>query len=168
MSQSKKENKQENLGGRPRKFSESSRPITVTLPERTLNLLTSIDSDRARAVVKATDWAIQAGEDKINPPVQIVEVQKGKGVIIVGPSQHLRLIPFLQLVEIAPARFLLIIPPGTSMETLEVAVTDLIEELPESEEYEHTLLGELSRCLTVQRRRNKVSKGELLLIDTSS
>jgi len=43
------------LRGRPRKFQEASRPVTVTLPQRTLELLSTFDEDRGRAIVKVTD-----------------------------------------------------------------------------------------------------------------
>ena len=41
--------------GRPAKFAEPSRPVTVTLPERILDLLAAVDSDRAQAIVKAVE-----------------------------------------------------------------------------------------------------------------
>jgi len=48
----------ENKGGRPRKFAEPSRPITITLPEKTLRSLERIDTDRGRAIVKVTERAL--------------------------------------------------------------------------------------------------------------
>lgn len=158
--------KKVNRGGRPRKFQESSRPITITLPDRTLNLLTSVDSDRAQAIVKATDWATRTNHKKAKP-VEVVEVQKGYALIVVGPSQCLRRIPWLQLAEIAPARFLLVIPSGTPVETLEVSILDMLDGLTDDEEYERLLLNDLRQCLIKQRRNQKMSKAELLLIDTS-
>lgn len=155
-----------NIGGRPRKFSESSRPITVTLPQRTLTLLKSVDSDRAHAIVKATNWVTGVGKEK-DSLVEIVEVEEGRAVIIVGPSRSLKSLPWLRLAEIAPARFLLIVPTGTPIEILELAMMDMVDGLGEHEAYERRLLNELRECLTRQRRNNKVSKAELLLIDTS-
>src|SRR5215471_1223002 len=101
--------KKEIKGGRPAKFSEPSRPVTVTLPERVLGSLARIDADRARAIVKATESVMR----KSIEGVELVEVAPGLGVIVVGPSDFLRKIDWLQLVEIAPARYLLSIPPGT-------------------------------------------------------
>lgn len=158
--------KQKNQGGRPRKFNEPSRPVTLTLPFRTLELLESIDSDRALAITKATDWVTCSKRDS-QPPVQIVEVEKGRAIILVGPSRSLRKIKWLKLVEIAPSRFLLVIPTGTPIESLEVAIMDLIEGLDDKDEYERELLGELRRYISQQRRSDRVSKAELLLIDIS-
>jgi hypothetical protein len=157
-----------NPGGRPRKFSESSRPVTLTLPERTLSQLESLDSDRARAIVKATDAALRSGPGKeSDAKVEVVKVDGQKGIILVGPSRYLKKIPFLNLIEIAPTRFLLVIPTGTSIESLEVAVMELVQEIPEQDQYELSLLKELSRCLAHQRRNKNVSKAELLLVDVA-
>ena len=48
-----------NGGGRPPKFDEPSRPITLTLPESTLEGLRQIDADRGQAVVKLTRGALR-------------------------------------------------------------------------------------------------------------
>ena len=114
--------------GRPPKFLEARRPVTVTLPERTLRQLEAVDSDRAKSIVKVTD-AVTRGAGGNTPQVETVEVAKGQALIVIGPSRGLRAIPWLRLVEIAPARYLLALPPGTSVDSLEVAVLDKAEEL---------------------------------------
>jgi len=151
-------------GGRPKKFDEASRPVTVTLPKRTLRQLRMINEDRALAIAKAVD--IVAGSTT-NParPVEVVEVSKGKAIIVIGPSKSLREIPWLHMVEIAPIRYLLCMPTGTSTESLEVAILDLLENLPPEEAEERILLEELRKYIGHQRRQKMVSKGELLFID---
>ena len=47
-------------GGRPPKFDEPRRPVTVTLPKRTLSALAALDADRARAIVKLVDAALSS------------------------------------------------------------------------------------------------------------
>lgn len=141
----------------------------MTLPDRTLELLTSVDADRARAIAKAADWATSSGGavDK-SPLVELVEIDSGRSIIVVGPSRYLAKISWLRRVEIAPARYLLVIPSGTAIETLEVALLDLLDNLPaKGHERERTLLTELRLCITRQRRSDTISKAELLLIDTS-
>jgi hypothetical protein len=49
------------IGRRP-KFRGPRRPVTVTLPERTLATLAAIDADRARAIVKVTETACRETE----------------------------------------------------------------------------------------------------------
>ena len=156
--------KKRNPGGRPRKFAEASRPVTVTLPVKTLEQLQMVDTDRARAIARSAEWVAKSAET--NQPVEIVEVEEGRAIIVVGPSRSLRRIPFLRLVEIAPARFLLVVPTGTAIESLELAIVEVEDSLGPDEGYERSLLNEVRRYLTRQRQRNRVSKAELLLIDT--
>lgn len=149
--------------GRPPKFEETRRPITVTLPERTLQQLAAIDPDRARAIVKAVTLTTGfKSEDR--PLVDVVDAFPGQAVIIVGPSKRLQEIEWLRLVEIAPGRYLLLVPTGTPTESLEVAVGDILDHLTPNETYEHELLGELHKILRHCRRQQDVSKGEILLI----
>jgi hypothetical protein len=54
--------------GRPPKFRESRRPVTVTLPETTLARLAAINTDRAQAIVKAVGAAVPP-EAKHQKPV---------------------------------------------------------------------------------------------------
>ena len=152
-------------GGRPKKFKETSRPVTVTLPERILRQLCNINEDRAQAIVKAVDIVMGSTTHPFKP-VEMVEVSKGKTIIVVGPSKILRKIPWLHMVEIAPARYLLSVPTGTPVESLEVAIMDLIENLPAEEPEERILLEDLRKCISHQRRGKMISKGELLFIDT--
>lgn len=153
--------------GRPRKFSEASRPITVTLPERTLRQLSRISEDRAQAIAKAVDIVTGSATHPMKP-VELVEISRSKAIIAVGPSKYLRKIPWLHMVEIAPTRYLLSIPSGTPVESLEVAILDLIENLPAEETEERALLEELRKCISHQRRGKTMSKGELLFIDKGS
>jgi hypothetical protein len=153
--------------GRPPKFEEPRRPITVTLPENTLSQLAAIDPDRAQAIVKATNAAAPL-DAKRQKAVDIVEVMPGMGIIVVGPSRYLQKIKWLRLVELAPLRFLLTIPSGTAVETLEVAIIDLLENLKPHEKWERSMLEELRDLMRTLRLGGKLSKAELLFIDTSA
>ncbi len=150
--------------GRPPKFAEASRPVTVTLPERTLRQLGTIDADRARAIVKATDAGRRRYDRGRAPLVETVEIAKGQAVIVVGPSRGLRAIPWLRLVEIAPSRFLLAIPPGTAVDSLEVAILDKAQGGAHADPYERKLLLELYRVLRSCRQRQAVTKAEILFV----
>lgn len=150
--------------GRPQKFAEPSRPVTMTLPERTLRLLAEVDADRAKAVVKATDAVMnEAWPDKRR--VRLATIDEGSAVIVVGPSATLKRIPWLRLVEIAPARYLLAIPTGTAPERLEVAISDLIEDSPEDEADEHSVLEDLRKQIGHLRREDKMSKVEIIIVE---
>ncbi len=151
-------------GGRPPKFPEASRPITVTLPERTLQQLAAINPDRAKAIASLAE-ATSGNVTMPNKGVDIVEIAPGKAIILVGPSTALLSIPWLRLVEVAPHRFLLVVPSGKAVESLEVALMDLIEGLPESKQNERIMLEELRHVISHHRRHNGVSRAEMLFIN---
>lgn len=154
-----------NCGGRPPKFSEPRRPVTMTLPVRILDRLAEIDSDRARAVVKITEAVERIGKKNFKP-VELVEMAVGKSLIVVCPSEALKAISWLKLIEIAPARYLLTIPSGTSIEALEVALMDLLHNpgLHENER-DNIVLHELLSLIGHQRRTRRLSKAEILIVD---
>lgn len=149
--------------GRPPKFRERGRPVTVTLPDATLARLAAIDPDRSRAIVRATDAAFQSAGESPQLP-ELVEVAPGLSIILVGPSAALRKIEWLRLMEIAPSRFLLIIPSGTSIDSLELAVIDLLDNLAPSDLWERAVIQRLRELIGKLRRGAEVSKAELLLI----
>lgn len=152
-----------NRGGRPRKFAEPSRPITVTLPDRTLQLLQAVDEDRAKAITKVADAAVYE-EALGRAVVRLVEIEPGIAVIVVGPSKRLRDIPWLRLAEIAPAQYLLSIPSGTPPERLELALVDLLDTLGDDEDYEGLLLNELRRHIGNLRRERRMFQSEIILV----
>ena len=155
-----------NSGGRPPKFHEPRHPVTMTLPERILNQLNEIDPDRTLAVVKATEAVMGAGQGNFKP-VELVEMAAGKSLIVVGPCKALRKIPWLKLIEIGRARYLLTIPSGTPIEALEVALGDLSlnPELRKNER-ENAVLQELVNLIGHQRRAQRLSKAEILIVDS--
>lgn len=151
--------------GRPPKFNEESSPITVTLPHRTVRQLESVNVDRAKAIVKCVDSMIgSAWTDEKR--VEVVQISEDTGLIVIGPCQSLEKILWLKLIEIAPCRFLLAVPTGTAVESLEVAIMDLIEGLSLDEISEKNLLTDLRQKLSHNRRQERVSKGEILFIST--
>lgn len=147
--------------GRPRKYSEPSSPITVTLPDRILTLLERVDNDRGKAIVKCVE--AQTTFDRPSKGIEIVKATEESAIIIVSSRFHLEKIPWLRLVEIAPCRFLLVMPAGTDITALEVGVLDLLEHLP-ADDRERPMLEELRYHLTHHRRQDNVSKGEILFI----
>lgn len=151
--------------GRPPKFSGPRRPVTITLPERTLRSLASIDPDRARAIVKATDAAL-AGRPESDPQVEVVEVGPRTSLIVVGHSRYLQRIPGLGLAELAPGRFILTVPSGTPVDSLEIMLSDLLEEVPVQDAADRATLDGLRHILRRFRRSQAVSKVEILLLAT--
>jgi hypothetical protein len=153
--------------GRPPKFKEPRRPITVTLPESTLARLAAIEPDRARAIVKATNAAMPA-DAKGRNPVELVEVMPGLGIIVVGPSRYLQKIKWLRLIELAPLRFLVTIPTGTAVDSLELELVDLLQNVKPDEKWEMSLLEDLRDLMRNLRLEGKLRKAELLFVDTNA
>jgi len=154
-----------NRGGRPPKFREPRHPVTMTLPERILDQLAEIDPDRTCAVVKVTEAVVGTGKGRFKP-VELIEMAPGKSLIVVGPSKVLRQIPWLKLIEITRARYLLTIPSGMPIEALEVGLRDLFSnpELQKNER-ENTVLYELLNLIGHQRRTQRLSKAEILIVE---
>ncbi len=152
-------------GGRPPKFDEPRRPVTITLPERTLASLAAIHADRAQAIVKLVEDSIPDGSSGGKKLVDVVRVAPGAAVILVGPSRSLQQIPWLRLAEISPQRNLLTVMPGTPIESLEVAILDLMESLPADETYERAILAELRELIGASRRSKNISKFEMLYVN---
>jgi hypothetical protein len=149
-------------GGRPAKFAEPSRPVTVTLPERILRQLDMIGPDRAQAIARLVDAAVPNEETR--PRVEVAKTGTHTGLIVVGPSQRLKKIPFLQLVEIAPTRFLLALERGHDFRSLEIALRDVLDETDANEENEHSLLTELLEHIQRLRKSARVSMAEILFV----
>jgi len=52
----------------------------------------------------------------------------------------------------------------TPIESLEIAILDLLEKLPPSEHYERTILDELRQLIGSERREQNISKFEMLYV----
>jgi hypothetical protein len=150
-----------NKGGRPPKFDETSKPVTVTLPEATLQKLERINPDRAKAIVKAVDWTTR--DPWILP--QIVETETGIRLMIIPPCESIRKLDWIRLIEISPFRHLISIEPGTSIEKIEVGLNDLIETSGNATPDEMAILNSIRQQLTETRRTESVQKAEILIFN---
>jgi hypothetical protein len=154
-------------GGRPPKFHEPSRPITVTLPEATLQSLSLIDPDRGRAIVKLTKHAVLS-EGQPGKAVELVEFSEGIGLLVVASSAALRGISFLQLVEIAPSRFLVAIDPGHDFAAFELALTDALEEVPLDEMWDREVIEQLLMHMRSLRKASCVGLAGIVMVQLDS
>lgn len=150
--------------GRPPKFQEPSTSITLTLPERILRELEDIDKDRAKAIVKCVETVLTLGRET-SGKVELVNISEEAAVLVIGPCRSLEAIPWLHLVEITPSRYLLTVPTGTPMTSLEVALLDLIETLPEEHIGDRETLLEIRLQLSLHRRQDQVNTREMFLLN---
>ena len=93
-----------------------------------------------------------------------MELAEGKAIILVNHCEPLNGLPWLRLIEVAPARHLISIQPGTSIESIEVALHDLLEDLPKDHLLDRKILEELMRVVRSSRRSNATSKEEILFL----
>lgn len=149
-------------GGRPPKFDEPSRPVTVTLPLRILEKLAQIDADRAKAIVKCVANAL--GGDTDDTPVREMQVNDDEALLVVAGNRFLRSIPWLSLIPVAPGRHLISLKPGVPVEKLEVTLGDLIDTSPDATPAELDALRQLLECLRTPRRNRAVRPESILVI----
>lgn len=138
----------------------------MTLPERVLQRLTLVDSDRAKAIAKLAD-SLLAINGKPLKPVATVKISGGRSIILVGYSERLARLPWLRLIEVAPARHLISIRSGTSIESIEVAIHDLLDDLPEEKSMDREILEALMQLIRTSRRTRTTMKEEILFIATN-
>jgi len=145
--------------------SEVCRVVTLKLPEKTVQLLETFNQDLTRAIADLTDSAVQRAFPK-GSSYEVVRVAPHTSVLIVGSNTLLSRIPWIKLVEIAPGRNLIAIPSGTSLESLEIAILELIEGIASTDETEKSLLKEFCKYVGRLRRYNRISRAEIMIVDT--
>lgn len=152
-----------NKGGRPAKFGEPSRPVTVTLPLRILDRLAEIGGDRAQAIVKAVETVLGGTKEEPSPSVRELPVSNDEALIAVTDNRFLRRIPWLTMIEVAPGQHLLSLKDDVPVEKLEVTLCDILDSAGDATEAE---LGVLRQLLDVLRtpRRNRAVRPEAILI----
>ncbi len=150
--------------GRPPKFDEPSGPVTVTLPDRTLDQLRRIDDDRAKAIVKAVN-AFDRDRGTAPEETVVMQMAPGTGILVVPANRSLLTIPWLKMIEIAPARYLLTTLPGTPIEKIELALLDVLEDARYSTPQEVPMLQSLRDKMGGLRRGNRISQAEILFVD---
>ena len=155
-----------NPGGRPAKFDEPSRPVTMTLPDRILDRLAEIGDDRAKAVVKAVETALGGAGKKAPPPVDELPVAEDEALLVVARSRLLAAVPWLTMVEIAPGRHLLSLREGVPVEKLEVTLEDLLDD-GMARGAERDVLRTLLERIRTPRRNRAVRTEQILVVRTA-
>ena len=151
-------------GGRPPKYSGPSRPVTLTLPESTLEGLQQIHADRGQAIVKLTEAALRTGPAS-QAQVEIVQMADNTGLLVVGPSKALRRIPFLHLIEVAPGRFLIAMDPGNDYRSLEIALRDVLDVVAKDDPRERELITQLLEQISHLRKSARMRMAEILFVE---
>ena len=110
--------------GRPQKFGRPARPVTVTLPQDTIDLLTDVDPDVGLAIVRVVD---QLKTRRKRPPVTLARYGR-HAIIIVKPVRALKRLPGIELVPIgAGGRALIALSEPMTTAQFELRVQDALE-----------------------------------------
>src|SRR5437879_5549983 len=110
--------------GRPRKFSEPSRAVTLTLPEGVLASLSGVDPDLSRAVVRVTQPEMAK---RPHPPAELVSFGR-LSVIVVNPTRTLEEQPGVVLIPLSDGRALISFDETITVARLELGIEDALED----------------------------------------
>ena len=141
--------------GRPRKFAEPTRAVTITLPESVLSTLSSVHQDISRAIVHLTERR----QRHKHPLAELVAFGRN-AVITVRPTPSLEKRADVQLVPLPDGRALISFAQAQTIAELELRLDDALEDasLPaDDRELFEAIVRILkdarrSRTVTVQRR----------------
>ncbi len=117
--------------GRPRKFAEPSRPVTLTLPENVIEALEGIDHDLSRAVVRLAQSKVA---QRPHAPAELVTFGR-RAVIAVHPTKTLEQRTGVVLVPLADGRALISFDESMTPARLELTIQDALDDhdLPEED-----------------------------------
>jgi len=108
--------------GRPPKFAEPSRALTLTLPERVIEVLAAVDPDVSRAVVRL---ALPEAKRARRTPAELVSFGR-HAVIVVTPTRTLERQAGVTLVPLPDGRALISFEQPTTLAELELHLDDAI------------------------------------------
>lgn len=138
--------------GRPRKFMQPSRAVTLTLPESVIAALESVDHDLSRAVVRISQREITK---RPHPPAELA-IFGGRAVIVVNPTRTLERRTGVLLIPLSDGRALISFDESMTAARLELKIQDELEDraLP-SEDAQ--IFASISELLKDARRSKSVS-----------
>jgi hypothetical protein len=138
----------------------------LTLPAATIDQLSDIHEDRAKAIVKAAQFATMGGQED-EARVELIEVGPNVAMIAVPYCRYLQQVPDVSLVQIVPNRYLIVISSGLPLSAIEIGVEDQIELLGDDEARDRAILTRVLEQLRAARRANRASLASVVLVDTN-
>ena len=137
--------------GRPRKFDGPSKPVTLTLPLRVIEALSTVDADLSRAVVRIA----QPELSRRPHPAAELAVFGSRAVIVVNPSRTLERRTGVGLVPLPDGRALISFDRSTTPAALELMLDDALED-PELPGADRAVFEGIVRILRAARRSREV------------
>lgn len=139
--------------GRPRKFPEASRTVTLTLPESVIATLSAIHHDLSRAVVGLTRRDTR--DMRANRKAADLLVFGRRAVITVRPTPSLEQAG-VQLVPLPDGRALIAFDDATSLSALQLSMADALDDGSLSTE-EKAVYEKMSEILREARQSGDIS-----------
>ena len=138
--------------GRPRKFRQPSRAVTLTLPEDVIDVLRSIDTDLSRAVASAVMRLSEAPR----LPAEIASYGPDRSVIVVPHSRTLESWTGAELLPLRDGRALLAFGGGLTVPEFELRLSDALAD-PALDDEDRTVFDAIARILRVARREERAA-----------
>jgi hypothetical protein len=113
--------------GRPRKFQEPSKAITLTLPHAVLAALRRVDPDPSRAVVSLAQPELKKNAKANDNTAEIARFGRS-AIILVNPRRALEKHTGISLVPLPGGRALISFDQSMTVANLELALREAIEE----------------------------------------
>ena len=110
--------------GRPRKFTERSRAVTLTLPETVISALADVDHDLSRAVVRVAQTELAK---RRYPSVELATFGR-RAVIVVNPTRTLEQRTGVLLVPMPDGRALISFDESMTPARLELLIQDELDD----------------------------------------
>jgi hypothetical protein len=137
--------------GRPRKFIEPSRAVTLTLPEPVLAALSDIDHDLSRAVVRLAQPNVAR---QPHAPAELASFGRN-AVIVVNPTRTLEDRTGVLLIPLSDGRALLSFDEPITIARLELSLRDVLED-PTLTEEDGRIFASIADILKAARRSRTV------------
>ena len=137
--------------GRPKKFDEPARVVSLTLPESVIAQLSTLHADLGRAVVALA----RKSSSRVRPPAELVVFGK-HAVISVRPTPTLERRIGIQLVPMADGRALISFDAPQTVADLELNISDALEDATLPSE-DRVVFESIRRILRDARRAKDIS-----------
>lgn len=82
-----------------------------------------------------------------------------------GPCKLLNDIPHIKLIEISPLHYIISKPVGTPIETIEIALIDMIEKISAEQHEERDILMKIRNHIKMHREKDSLQTREIILLD---
>jgi hypothetical protein len=145
--------------GRPRKFAEPSRPVTLTLPLDVIAALGTVDADLSRAVVRLVRPALGR---RRQAPAELAKFGS-RAVIVVHPSRTLERRTGVCLVPLPDGRALISFDQSRTPAELELLIADALDD-PSLSRSDRDVFEAVATILKSARRSRDVSLRQSTII----